>query len=641
MDMENISPENQAVKPKITQDSKVLFEQSKKAALACLARYPNAKIVFRGKSKKEKLKWKSPQYHLSKLEIQASQPGLFAVILDSIKACAIDFDIKGPSHPDGGDPRVLKQTAQEWGLENYPFTQTSPSGGWQTIHCNPPTGQKSGASKFGKGIDYKAGPNLLMLYDPALWTHDLKTLPRALPTLATQAMEAIQRAKAKEKLNGQQPKAGHGHTNTLLNSGFGIYKHAKIPAKVGQKAREIVLAYHKNPGNTSQAEADIKLGTSLIEGITGNKVFNKFAEIPHKTKNPEIDLENIPYIHNIIPQGFFIPVTGETGTGKSNLCCCIGAMELLKDTERQLYIYSQESDWNHNIVPYFLSAGMTMQQIKKQVIFKDCTDYQAEELQVLYDINTLKSGDFVIIEPSRILTKNPNNSTEVTKVIKEYQSIAQKKQLFMLALHHTTTGWAGATIKEQIKFCKEWLSASRHALILKEKEKDGECILFVQKSNLMERKGFIEFKIVSQDIEVNKDFTLKNKPAITDINHDADMKTKDILQKYFKHEGGLEKPKRTKATTEQLKSLIVKIIKKKITPEKDFVTKKELVKSLEKQPFSEGQIAHRIKDLKKDDIISIETGDNNESEYRLVNPENKNLSTPPKKNSPQQAWRWP
>ena len=224
----------------------------------------------------------------------------------------------------------------------------------------------------------------------------------------------------------------------------------------------------------------------------------------NQTKNPQIDLANIHYIHTIIPQGIFTLITAETGTGKTNIITYIACIELLKNPQRKLYIYSQESDWNINIIPYALAAGLTLEQAEKQILFKEATDYTKQKKQVLGDLNSLSPSDLFYVEPTRITTKNPNDATEVCEVLKQYQTITHNKKLFGFGLHHTTTGWAGASIKEQSKFAKEWVSFPRHSLMIKEKEADGDCIMFIQKSNLMKRVGAVEFKITSSGALVIK-----------------------------------------------------------------------------------------------------------------------------------------
>lgn len=593
-----------------------LFELSRQAGLACLNSFPKAQVVYRI-TKDSKVPWKDPKIHLTSEQIKQykAQQGYFAVILESIKLCVIDFDLKSKIHPAGIELKDFYKVIEDWNLKKYPFQQKTQSGGSHFLFKNPPEGLTGESNKFGIGIDYLVGIKLLCLYDPDLWKHNLNDLI-PIPDLAIQAWNL---RKEKQNLNGNNPPSGHGQTNTLLNSGFGTYKTARTPFQLGHKCFEIVEEYKANPGKTSKDEAKEKLGRSLIDGLSKNKTVKIAPD--KKTESPKIDLSNIEFIHNIIPKGFFILLTGETGTGKTNIASFICAKELLQDSKKKLYFYSQESDWNHNVVPYFLSAGMTKEQISKQVIFKDCVDYETEKDQVLFDIQKLNKGDFVIIEPARILTNKPNDSSEVCTVIKEYQELAKNKDLFLFALHHTTTGWAGATIKEQSKFCKEWLSFPRHAIILKEQKTDGDCIMFVQKSNLIKRVGAITFTIESKDIPVTQDFTLKNKPAIKSFECKKDLSTKDILKKYFKHEAGLEKPRRQRESTQELRGLIVKYIKNNAngSPPKDHVLRPALEAYCELNGrFTKAQIKHALTNLKQENIIRIFSGPGNRSEYRMA-----------------------
>ena len=509
--MDRIITEGQPVKGKITQPPKDLFGKSKVAALACLARYPKAKIVFRGQSKKEKLKWKSPKYHLSKHEIQASPPGLFAVILDSIKACAIDFDIKGPSHPEGGDPRVLKQTAQEWGLDSYPWTQASPSGGWQTIHRNPPDGMKSGTDKFGKGIDYKAGPNLLMLYDPALWTHNFNTL-LPLPPQAIQAMEDIQRAKAREKLNGQQPKAGHGQTNEHLNSGFGAYKYATNPSQIGHKAFEIAQAYMESPGKTGLAEAKEKLGKSLIEGITGNKTFNKTADIKIPLEKPRKITTNPKRWHvpDWIPEIGVVLLSADKAVGKTSVMFSImkgltsGKHPIFKTQhpiEKALFLYCERSQDHYDLLWQAQKGDLKKLTYwrwpspEKQKI-EGIADWSTDNLRKTIQQHPEIKGFF--IDRADLLVPE-NKKFDIRNMMMELDEIAyEHKKLFVLSRHTSKPqGHDSRNFKERTDGFKEWQHTPSVCLMLH--AHDDNLLLFKQYANECPQAGLIEFEWKTQE----------------------------------------------------------------------------------------------------------------------------------------------
>ena len=354
-----------------------------------------------------------------------------------------------------------------------------------------------------------------------------------------------------------------------------------------------------------------------------NEQKNKQA-IQTVTKNPDFKPQERVIIHNIIPRGYWITIIAETGVGKTTLTCHIIAKELKENPERKAYIYTQESDWSDNIAPAFLADGLKLDQIKKQIIYKPNIDYEVEKDQVLFDIKSLKAGDFVLIEPTPIISNNPNDSKGVPKEIQEYHTLAQEQKLYMFGLHHTTTGWSGSTLKEQGKFCKEWISYPRHTLIIKEKAEDGNALAFISKSNLMQRKGYIEFDISSKDIDIQMDgkkIILKNRPVVSNFATDAEMTTKTILRKYFKKEYGVEQPKRMKQSTEELRSKILKYIKDHSggSPPKDHVLRQPLIDHCTAEGiFKETQVGHAIKKLKGEGKISISSGTGNRSQYRII-----------------------
>ena len=387
----------------------------------------------------------------------------------------------------------------------------------------------------------------------------------------------------------------------------------------------IKLLYTKYKEFSGLSPLDLVQSIQTIKEQARKRTDDKKQKSEHlqATENPEFIPMDREIIYKIIVRGVWQTLVGETGTGKTTFVCHIIAQELKKSPDKKAYIYSQESDFSDNIVPAFLAEGMSLEQINNQIIFKGCLDYDKEKKQVFFDIKLLSPGSFVVIEPTPIIVKNPNNSKQVPLAIQEYQNLAREKGLFLFGLHHTTTGWSASTLKEQGKFAKEWISYPRHCLILKEKE-DGSLIMFISKSNLMRRIGAIEFSISQTDIELS-DFkkTLKNRPFIKSITCHPDLSTKKILKTMFKHEAGLEKPKRMKQSTEELRGTIVQYIKDNGSglPPKDFVLRQPLKDHcLKNNRVTKWQFDRAIKELRKDGVISIDSGQNNRSQYRLVSP---------------------
>ena len=368
-------------------------------------------------------------------------------------------------------------------------------------------------------------------------------------------------------------------------------------------------------------------------GVIKDKANKRTDDKKEKSKHLQVteSPEFIPIlrkvIHNIIFRGHWQTLVGETGTGKTILACHLIAQDLKKDKERKAYIYTQESDYSDNIVPSLLAEGMSLKDIEEQIIFKESIDFEKEKKQVFFDINSLEKDDWVLIEPSIIIVQKPNDSKQVNTAIQEFRKVFKEKDIWNLSLHHTTTGWSGTTLKEQGKFAKEWISYPRNNLILKEKE-DGSLILFISKSNLMPRVGAIEFKISKKDIEIKEhNKILKDVAYIKDFKPIKNLSTKKILKTYFKREQGVEKPRKLKESTQELRGIIVKYIRENSKGSKklnqDFVLRTPLeIHCLSSGRFTKGQFDRAIKGLKKDGVIIVNSGKNNRSEYRLAPQEN-------------------
>ena len=339
-------------------DKKLIFKRSKEAALACKKAFPMAQVMYRGTSKASKKKWKP----LTLQQILDSPSGYFAVLIESLpwnNPNVIDFDKKGPSHPEGGDPKTIDKTMQEWGITDYLWTQKTEGGGTHAFFRGGPAGVKSESNKLGKGIDYLTGPHLATLYDPSLWQRDVRDVYE-MPDQVLKIFDTIK----KKKVLKMPGKGGHGQTNKLLNSGFGTF--ARSTARhIVQKVDSILTEYSKNPGKTPKSEALDKLVKSLQDGLnqrglnpTMSSVLKDSGQGAKKILMPEpITILSKPrkWIFNekVLIKGRPNQLIGPAGVGKSSF------------TREYAYrwwkaggvavLFAQEDDFHEDISPWMQS----------------------------------------------------------------------------------------------------------------------------------------------------------------------------------------------------------------------------------------------------------------------------------------------
>ena len=359
--------------------------------------------------------------------------------------------------------------------------------------------------------------------------------------------------------------------------------------------------------------------TKILMDVSNNHIHRALyfnSKIKERNLKPKIEPSNITWLYkSILPQGFLVPLIAETGTGKSILSAYIAREYMLKNPKTKLFIYSQESDWNHNIVPYLMvCGGLSLKDVKERVLFMPFRSFDKDARASLKTLNTLNKGDFVIYDPLRIIVKNANDNSEVAAAVYEIQEIVQKRQLFFMGLHHTTTAWRGSSVKEQGKFAKEWTASPRHTLIAKEKtDGDGDCITFVQKTNLCKREGAITFKIESADVEIGK-ITLKNKPCIASFEY-LEKATTEILKTYFTKKDGFESPAGVSDTTEQVRSLIIHTIRNCANEMSPLVSREIISEACGNAGFTKSQIDHSLSFLVKSKRIVAEYGHRKKASY--------------------------
>ena len=244
------------------------FKNSKEAALLCLEKYPQAKIIFKGLSKTEPKTW-TP---LTKSEIEIKD-GLFAVILESLpfSACVLDFDIKSSAHPNGISLKDLKQKVRDWGLLSYKVRQKTLSGGFHALFSDAPSNiKKKTAGELGKGIDYLVGKHLLILYDKTLFENieQIKPLPETIKSLL----------KSAEK---HSPEVGWGKGQN--NASVSIIGHKILKGETSLE-KEINALERANPGNKENIKHIQDLKGFLNKNSYLHKGLNKVEEKKNEIK---------------------------------------------------------------------------------------------------------------------------------------------------------------------------------------------------------------------------------------------------------------------------------------------------------------------------------------------------------------------
>ena len=237
------------------------FKNSKESALLCLETFPDAEIVYRGTSKKEKLPW-TP---LTKSEIEAKD-GLFAVILESLpfNACVLDFDIKSEAHPNGTTLEKACAFAKTHGFFEHSVRQKTLNGGYHFLFSSEKKTKSKTGGEIGQGIDLLSGRSLMLLYDPQLWKN-IKNL-RALP----------QTIKIKDVKN---PSWGKGQNNASVS----IIGHKILKGETSLE-KEINALEKANPGNKENIKHIQDLKGFLNKNSYLHKGLNKVEEKKNEIK---------------------------------------------------------------------------------------------------------------------------------------------------------------------------------------------------------------------------------------------------------------------------------------------------------------------------------------------------------------------
>ena len=346
---------------------------------------------------------------------------------------------------------------------------------------------------------------------------------------------------------------------------------------------------------------------------------NRCDPFPIDSSN-EINITNIKFLScfgRLFPRGYVTVLSGETGTGKTNFACYVAREHLKRNKTARLLILDKESDWNQNIVPALhINYGIPIDEINQKVEYIQVRNYTEQKDKILQKIKSLKPNDFILLDPARFIVNKPNDNVEVDRAIQEYQKIVHDRDIYCLFLHHTSMDWRGKSIKQQSKFCEEWVSTPQHATILKEKE-EGECIVFIQKSNLTKRNGAIHFSIKSGEFDY-KGTLITDKPYIDEVKFEK-VSTKDIMKKYFKTEYGIEKTRQLSESSEKIRGIIINHLRTLKDSMNEYEERSKLLKMCQKENFSEMKFNNTIKQLKKEEIIKIEPGAYNKSFYALDN----------------------
>ena len=336
----------------------------------------------------------------------------------------------------------------------------------------------------------------------------------------------------------------------------------------------------------------------------------------------EINPKNFVFLNpdkfgNLFIRGFVIPLSAETGTGKTNISCYIAREHLKKFPKARLLILDKENDWNHNIVSALhINGGLSFDEINKRVEYVKIKDYRKQKKEIFEKIKALEPNDFLILDPARFIANKPNDNVEVDNAIQEYESIVRERDIYCLFLHHTSMDWRGKSVKQQSKFCEEWVSTPQHDLILKEKA-EGECILFIQKSNFVRRVGAFHFKIKSGSFKFEKrDIT--NKPYIEE-GYFEEISTIKIMKKYFKNEQGVETARKLADSTEEIRGIIVNHLRNLKGGVNEYEKRANLLKKCTDKGFNETKFKNTITSLLKEKTIYVEAGAYNTSSYKLLN----------------------
>ena len=463
------------------------FELSRQAALACLEKFPNAQVCYRGRAKNLKLKW-TP---LTVSQVRNTSPGYFAVILNTIssKISCIDFDRRGPAHLKGGHFRVIKALYTAWIGDDYPFQQETPNGGCHALYKFLDKTIKSGSNKAGQGVDFKTGRNLFMLYDPRIWKQDFNKIKQVPPGFFKR-MERVQKIGkwlTKNYGKGKGKTAGAGKTNEHLNSGFGTFANSSIAFKIVDKAFNIALEHLKSPGNTDLKTAKQKLARSLKDGLKQNinlkpdpkidydrdpKAFRDYLvklkdSLLLKAKKDKPDCSLPKDFHDpqkVLAENNFFLLAGDTQAGKT--AHSLNRLQTLLNNglECLIWEHSETNRWNR------LNAWLKDTKPKKR-------PYMSEKRMDI--IQNLKPGCVLLIDDtdSFLQIKNPTARREVADSIEVLSWICQLLPMTTIACHYQTkTSKGEKQLKLRAGGDMSWINKTRYFGIIEtaEIDKDGK-----------------------------------------------------------------------------------------------------------------------------------------------------------------------
>jgi len=495
-------PDKRIIHPK-----SAIFEKSRQAALACLAKFPKAHVCYRGQEKNLELKW-TP---LTAQQIKNSPPGLFAVIICTIhkNMSCIDLDRRGDSHPKGGSPKVLNGLYKQWFNYDDPYRQKSPSGGLHILRFCLDTTLKGHANKAGKGVDLLFGRQLLMLYEPRLWEQSFKEIYR-LPQGFFTRMERVNKIKAwlKKYYGKGKSKAGTGNTNQFLNSGYSHFKNSKSFFQLSEKSFEIAKSYLENPGKTHIKEAINKLARSMQDSIPHNKNL--------KPKGRAVRLVSMAdkiYQNAVLP-GWFVPdwikktgvilLSADKGVGKTSIALLLmqalttGTHSFFKtdDLLKQfLFLYCERH-------PAFYRELWSALKGDPKTMFpwRWASEYKKEKENLLnWEINNLrayvqkeKDTQAIVVDRGDLLAKK-NTKYDIRVALIELDEIAQEYGRLFILTRHTSKpqGQDSRQFKERTDGFKEWQHIPSVCLMLH--AHGDKLLLFKQYSNESKKEGLIEF----------------------------------------------------------------------------------------------------------------------------------------------------
>ena len=370
---------------KTLKNTNPIFYNSKATALFWLKIYPEAQIYsFDPKTNICNQTWRTHQgLSIEQITIQKENK-LYALKMASVPLTVLDIDVKTPEkHKDGFENiEKAKEFISEIDLNDYPYCQKTPSGGYHFFFHK--------ASKQDVKIGYKLlelkSKTIIFLYHPLpdFNKEDLRKIPDLKKFYKHNSIKTEGRNNTLNKNTYQG--ANTGDVDKILKSVWTAGKDGLSWKETLPTALSGIKAGGGMPKITENNTPvlDQKKNKKQTAGCLSNKI------IPAEKINLITPLE--------IPTGSITIFGGGQGEGKSTTILKAGALNSNSGDGRPMLIYTAENSINNLVLPWWKQFG----GVQGKIVYPTHPSFpKPHQLSWKYAeslvIDACKSGEFALI----------------------------------------------------------------------------------------------------------------------------------------------------------------------------------------------------------------------------------------------------